>query len=97
MQRALGLAFERHEVHKRYEAVVAGRRPQAVPARWLAHHRPAHRSRLAQRPLRIIDTETGKPSITRWRELAHAAAATPGTTRLSLEPSPAAPTSCGCT
>jgi tRNA pseudouridine32 synthase/23S rRNA pseudouridine746 synthase len=34
--------------------------------------------------LRIIDTERGKPSQTRWRVLAHDAAA--NTTRVELEP-----------
>ncbi|MES2975440.1 MAG: RluA family pseudouridine synthase [Pseudomonadota bacterium] len=87
MQRALGLAFERHEVHKRYEAVVAGRPPAggAGADGWHTIDLPIAAD-WPNRPLRIIDTEAGKPSITRWRELAHDAAAPPGTTRLSLEP-----------
>ena len=37
-----------------------------------------------RRPLRVIDHATGKPSLTRWRTLAHDADS--GTTRVELEP-----------
>lgn len=90
MQRALSLAFEQRQVRKRYEAVVAGR-PRADAGdgghdgveRWNSIDLPIAAD-WPRRPLRVIDADRGKPSLTRWRELAHDAAA--GTTRLALEP-----------
>jgi tRNA pseudouridine32 synthase/23S rRNA pseudouridine746 synthase len=84
MQRALSRSFETREVSKRYVAVVSGHLPpsdhedgwglidQPIIVDW------------PNRPLRIIATEGGKPSQTRWRVLAHDAAA--NTTRVELEP-----------
>ena len=86
MQRALSQAFAERRVHKRYQAVVAGRlQPDAnvdghgwnlidlpIAADWV------------RRPLRIVDAERGRPSLTRWRVLAHDHAN--DTTRVELEP-----------
>lgn len=77
MQRRLCEIFREREVEKRYMAVVAGQ-VQAetgevdlpVAADW------------PNRPLRKIDAETGKPSLTRYRVLAQSTDAT----RVELEP-----------
>lgn len=78
-QRRLGDAFAARAVHKRYVAVVAGRlEPDAgeidlpLSADW--PHRPRQR----------VDPVSGKPSLTRYRVLAHDA--TLNTTRVELEP-----------
>ena len=62
MQRRLSLMFQEREVEKRYVAVVAGRlEPETgevnlpIAADW------------PNRPLRKIDAELGKPSLTRYR------------------------------
>ena len=81
-QRRLGLAFEERRVAKRYQAVVQGRMDAANGA-WHAIDLPIAAD-WARRPLRVIDAEKGKPSLTRWRALAHGAAV--GTTRIELEP-----------
>jgi tRNA pseudouridine32 synthase/23S rRNA pseudouridine746 synthase len=70
-------------VDKRYTAIVDGRLAQPgepwglvdlpIAADW------------PRRPLRVIDTQSGKPSQTRWR-LAPGPANLPETTRLELEP-----------
>ena len=77
MQRALSMAFEARQVGKRYVAVVAGRISGAegsiaVPliADW------------PQRPRQKVDPERGKPALTHWRLLEHAA----DTSRLELQP-----------
>lgn len=66
MQRALSIAFAQRQVHKTYEAVVQGRPAEdageiALPliADW------------PNRPRQKVDTARGKPSLTRWRLLAH--------------------------
>ncbi len=85
MQRALSLAFGQHHIHKRYEAVVAGR-PQtggADAAGWSTIDLPIAAD-WPNRPLRVVDALSGKPSLTRWRTLAYDAAG--DTTRVSLEP-----------
>lgn len=77
MQRRLCEIFREREVEKRYVAVVAGQ-VQAetgevnlpIVADW------------PNRPLRKIDAETGKPSLTRYRVLAQYT----DTTRVELEP-----------
>lgn len=78
-QRALGLAFEKRRVAKRYCAVVAG---------WLEEEAGTVELPLIcdwpNRPRQIVDHERGRPSTTRWQvveRLAH-----PRTTRLALEP-----------
>ncbi len=86
-QRQLSDAFAQREVHKRYEAVVAGRlvadAAHAEDAEgWSTISLPIMVD-WPNRPLRIIDA-AGKPSSTRWRVLLHDEAA--GTTRVSLEP-----------
>jgi tRNA pseudouridine32 synthase/23S rRNA pseudouridine746 synthase len=78
-QRALSMAFADRQVHKRYEAVVAGLLADAageidLP---LAPDWP-------NRPRQQVDRLAGKPSRTRWQVLARDTAA--GTTRLALLP-----------
>ncbi|MES2611314.1 MAG: RluA family pseudouridine synthase [Pseudomonadota bacterium] len=82
-QRRLGLAFEQRQVHKRYVAVVQGHMGQADDGPWADIELPIAAD-WERRPLRVIDTALGKPSLTRWRAEAHDAAA--GTTRVLLEP-----------
>ncbi|CAN5627459.1 RluA family pseudouridine synthase [soil metagenome] len=84
-QRRLSLAFEQREVHKRYVAVVDGlmrAQPDALNG-WDAIDLPIAVD-WPNRPLRIISAELGKPSVTRWRVIAHDDAAR--STRLELEP-----------
>jgi len=77
MQKLLSLMFQEREVEKRYVAVVAGKlEPETgevnlpIAADW------------PNRPLRVIDAELGKPSLTRYRLLSLDA----GNTRVELEP-----------
>ena len=87
MQRALSRSFETREVGKRYVAVVSGHLPASDdadhPGGWGLIDLPIIVD-WPNRPLRIIDTERGKPSQTRWRVLSHDEAA--NTTRVELEP-----------
>ena len=84
VQKALGLLFERREVHKRYTAVVEGElKPAASPDGWGLIDLPIIVD-WPRRPLRIIDAERGKPSQTRWRALAFDQAT--HSTRVELEP-----------
>ena len=79
MQRALSIAFAERQVHKRYEAVVAGH-PGAEQGEIdlpLAADWP-------QRPRQQVCHTTGKPSRTQWQLLSHDALA--GTSRLALTP-----------
>jgi tRNA pseudouridine32 synthase / 23S rRNA pseudouridine746 synthase len=78
-QRCLSIAFADRQVHKRYEAVVAGRVVGEsgeinlpLAADW------------PNRPRQQVDQGAGKPSLTRWQVLARDAAL--GTTRLALTP-----------
>jgi tRNA pseudouridine32 synthase/23S rRNA pseudouridine746 synthase len=78
-QRQLSDAFATRQVHKRYEAVVAGRVEGdageidlPLAADW------------PRRPRQQVDPVHGRPSLTRWRVLQRDTAA--GTTRLALEP-----------
>ncbi|MHB1084604.1 MAG: RluA family pseudouridine synthase [Thiobacillus sp.] len=82
IRRALSMAFAAREVTKRYIAVVAGRL-QAPPQAWGTIDLPIIVD-WPNRPLRIIDYQLGKPSITRWRVLGHDE--TTHTTRVELEP-----------
>ncbi len=87
-QRRLGLAFEQRQVHKRYVAVVQGRmgNPGAAadgPGTWAEIDLPIAAD-WERRPLRVIDSVLGKPSLTRWCTEAHDETA--GTTRVWLEP-----------
>ncbi|AYQ28865.1 MULTISPECIES: pseudouridine synthase [unclassified Polaromonas] len=84
MQRALSRSFETREVSKRYVAVVSGHLPTPDdPSGWGLIDLPIVVD-WPNRPLRIIDTERGKPSQTRWQVLSHDVAA--NTTRVELEP-----------
>jgi tRNA pseudouridine32 synthase/23S rRNA pseudouridine746 synthase len=79
MQRALSIAFAQRQVHKTYEAVVQGRPAEAAGdislpliADW------------PNRPRQKVDWALGKPSLTRWRLLAHDPAR--NRSRLALTP-----------
>ncbi len=76
-QRALSIAFAQRQVHKRYEAVVAG---------LLADDSGEIQLPLGpdwpNRPRQQVDHSTGKASHTRWQVLSRDATA--GTTRLAL-------------
>jgi tRNA pseudouridine32 synthase/23S rRNA pseudouridine746 synthase len=84
MQRRLSETFARRQVHKRYVAVVAGH--LAPPAGdWGVIDLPILAD-WPRRPLHIVDP-AGRPSLTRWRVLAHAQHADgQPVTRLELEP-----------
>ena len=87
-QRALSKAFAAREVTKRYVAVVAGRLDApaenwGVPEDWRTIDLPIIVD-WPNRPLRIIDHDLGKPSLTRWRVLGYDERAR--TTRVELEP-----------
>jgi tRNA pseudouridine32 synthase/23S rRNA pseudouridine746 synthase len=81
-QRTLSKAFAAREVGKRYVAVVAGRlhSPQED---WGTIDLPIIVD-WPNRPLRIVDHQQGKPSLTRWRVLGHDASGS--STRVELEP-----------
>jgi tRNA pseudouridine32 synthase/23S rRNA pseudouridine746 synthase len=81
-QRALSRAFAAREVSKRYIAVVAGRL-DAPPEAWGTIDLPIVVD-WPNRPLRIIDHQLGKPSLTRWRVLGYDETGT--STRVELEP-----------
>lgn len=80
MQRLLSGLFEQREIHKRYTAVVDGR---MAGDGWQLIDLPIAVD-WANRPLRIIDAEHGKPSQTRWRTMSFDAAKQ--STRVELEP-----------
>lgn len=87
-QRELGKAFAARAVKKRYIAVVAGRldpppRGGGTPENWGTIDLPIIVD-WPNRPLRVVDLQRGKPSLTRWRVLGHDEAG-PGT-RVELEP-----------
>jgi len=81
-QRKLNAAFANRLVHKRYTAVVHGILPVAY-ANWQIIDLPISVD-WPNRPLRVIDTVQGKPSVTRVRILKHET--DNHTTRLELEP-----------
>lgn len=79
IQRRLSQMFRERGVEKRYVAIVAGRLATEsgevnlpIVADW------------PNRPLRKIDIQSGKPSLTRYRVLAHDSAS--DTSRVELEP-----------
>lgn len=84
-QRALSKAFAERAVHKRYVAVVDGlmAAPADSPDGWGRIDLPIIVD-WARRPLRVIDAERGKPSVTRWQIQLHDPKR--NTTRLLLEP-----------
>lgn len=81
-QRILNDAFADRFTQKRYIAVVDGHL-RAPPQEWGVIDLPILVD-WPNRPLRIIDSENGKPSVTRWRVLSHNAI--DNTTRVELEP-----------
>lgn len=81
-QRALSKAFAAREVGKRYVAVVAGRL-QTPQEGWGTIDLPIIVD-WPNRPLRIVDHQVGKPSVTRWRALGHDPSGS--STRVELEP-----------
>jgi tRNA pseudouridine32 synthase/23S rRNA pseudouridine746 synthase len=82
VQRALSQAFAAREVNKRYIAVVAGRL-EAPSDAWGVIDLPIIVD-WPNRPLRMVDHQIGKPSLTRWRVLGYDA--TGSNTRVELEP-----------
>lgn len=81
-QRSLNHAFASRAVTKRYIAIVDGN--LAAPAEtWGLIDLPIIVD-WPNRPLRVIDHQRGKPSMTRWRALSYKT--DPDTTRLELEP-----------
>lgn len=81
-QRALSKAFAARQVGKRYIAVVAGRL-DAPPQDWGLIDLPIIVD-WPNRPMRIVDHQRGKPSLTRWRVLGGDETGT--CTRVELEP-----------
>ncbi len=81
-QRRLSHAFAERQVHKRYQAVVSGLMGKADDT-WHTIDLPIAAD-WERRPLRVIDHTLGKPSITRWRVVAHDRQT--ATTRVELEP-----------
>ncbi|MBX3633968.1 MAG: RluA family pseudouridine synthase [Rubrivivax sp.] len=63
-QRALSIAFESRQVHKRYVAVVEG-----VPAADAGEIDAPLAADWPKRPRQVVDAAHGKPSLTRWRVL----------------------------
>ena len=81
-QRELSKAFSAREVKKRYIAIVAGRL-DAPPEGWGIIDLPIIVD-WPNRPLRIVDHQFGKPSVTRWRVLGNNGIGL--STRVELEP-----------
>ncbi len=82
VQRQLGDAFASHRVHKRYQAIVRGA-VQSDQTGWLTIDLPIAVD-WPNRPLRVIDRERGKPSVTRLQCIGHDAQS--NTSRVLLEP-----------
>jgi tRNA pseudouridine32 synthase/23S rRNA pseudouridine746 synthase len=80
MQRLLARAFEQREVHKRYQAVVAG---ELAGDGWQEIALPIGAD-WPNRPRQQVDAVHGRPAVTRWRSIG--AGPLPGTTRVELEP-----------
>lgn len=83
VQRALSTAFAERRVHKHYEALVHGQAAAAGTSGWQEIELPLIVD-WPNRPRSKVDPVAGKPSLTRWRALAHDT--TRHTTRLALEP-----------
>lgn len=81
-QRTLSMAFAAREVGKRYLAVVDGRLEAPLEA-WGVIDLPIIAD-WPNRPLRMIDHQDGKSSITRWRVLGYDESGS--NTRVELEP-----------
>ena len=69
MQRQLSRAFAQRQVSKRYLAVVQGLLESHSPDEWSLIDLPIAAD-WANRPLRVIDSQAGKQSRTRWRSVA---------------------------
>ena len=82
-QRRMSHAFAERQVQKRYQAIVAGHMAAPTHGDWAEINLPIAAD-WERRPLRVIDPVLGKPSLTRWRALAHDESA--HTTRIELEP-----------
>jgi tRNA pseudouridine32 synthase / 23S rRNA pseudouridine746 synthase len=86
-QRSLNHAFASRDIGKRYEAVVDGYLT-APAGPWGVIDLPIIVD-WPNRPMRIVDHALGKPSVTRWRVLAHedsSLAPRSRVTRVELEP-----------
>lgn len=86
-QSALSSSFARREVHKRYQAIIAGH-PDAAGADgqgWSAIDLPLIVD-WPNRPRSKVCFETGKPSYTRWRLLGQEQRGALDASRLELEP-----------
>jgi tRNA pseudouridine32 synthase/23S rRNA pseudouridine746 synthase len=81
MQRAYSRAFAERTADKRYVAVVAGRVQADPDQAWQQIDLPLAPD-WPRRPLQKVDHTQGRPSLTRWRVLAHEG----DTTRLELAP-----------
>ena len=84
MQKTLSMAFEKRQVHKRYEAIVLGDPLEVPDPQGWSRIRLPMRIDYQNRPRSIIDYAHGKPSLTHWRCIGYGP--WPGTTRLQLEP-----------
>ena len=90
-QRALSRAFEKRQVHKRYQGLVFGSPPFAPhDDGWATIELPLAVDWL-NRPRSVVCWQTGKPSLTRWRRLDAPAAENPSdapdiTSRVEMEP-----------
>ena len=86
MQRRLSNAFAERRIAKRYQALVHGHAtlPPEVDADGWAEIALPLIADWPNRPRSKVDHALGKPSLTRWRPLAHDAAR--GVTRLALAP-----------
>lgn len=74
-QRQLSLAFEKRQVHKRYQALVVGQiEGPADETGWNTIDWPLAVDWL-NRPRSVVCWQTGKPSLTRWRRLDNPATA----------------------
>lgn len=85
-QRMLNMAFARREVRKRYVAVVSGMLPPADGADGWGEIDLPLMPDWPHRPRSKVDFASGKPSLTRWRVLAHEFAGGASLTRVELEP-----------
>jgi tRNA pseudouridine32 synthase/23S rRNA pseudouridine746 synthase len=85
-QRALAAAFARRAVDKRYVAVVAGHVAPPADGGWAEIALPLAADWPA-RPRQKVDAAAGKPSLTRYRVLAHLDDGAAGaSTRVELQP-----------
>ena len=78
-QRALSRQFEQRSVEKRYQAIVAGHLPPSPG--WTTIDLPLACD-WPRRPRQQVDPVHGRPSLTRWRLIAHEG----DTSRVALEP-----------